>query len=105
MKSLREKYVNKHITNYQLYVMMQQLINEIEELKKNLKPIRKQKRYNLKDAAELLCISVGGLKTRIKRGQIRRITNGATPMVSHLEIERFLKQQNPEFKENESGLF
>ncbi|MBL7921162.1 MAG: hypothetical protein JNJ40_12665 [Bacteroidia bacterium] len=92
--------INKHVTNYQLYSELEVLINEVSDLKKNLKPIKKQKRYNYKDAAELLCITVEGLKTRVKRGQIQRISNGATPMISHEEIERFLKKQNPDFQKN-----
>ena len=80
------------------------MINEVSDLKKSIKPIRKQKRYNYRDAAEILNISVEGLKTRIKRGQIKRITNGAKPMIAHEEIERYLKSQNPDNDENTSEL-
>ena len=48
-----------------------------------------------REASEYFGITVEGLKSRIKRGQIRRITNNNRPLIPYSEIERFIKSQNP----------
>lgn len=96
---------NKQISYTALYDEFEILINEILDLKKIIRPLRKKKYYSYREAAEILNISIEGLKTRIKRGQIQRISNSGKPMLSALEIERFLKSQNPEFMENERGIY
>ena len=95
MSNPNNDYENTNVTNKQLYTLLLQLKNKVADLKKQIKPIKKQKNYNYKDASEILCITVGGLKTRIKRGKIKRITNDGKPMISHEEIQRFLSSQNP----------
>lgn len=67
----------------------------LKNLKKELCIIRTKKYYSYKQAAEILCISVEGLKTRLKRGQMKRVCNGNRPLIAASEIERFLKTQNP----------
>jgi 2-C-methyl-D-erythritol 4-phosphate cytidylyltransferase len=69
---------------------------QIENLKKHIKPQHKQKYYSYKEASELLRISVEGLKTRIKRGQMIRVVNGNRPLINQNEISRWLKTQNPQ---------
>jgi hypothetical protein len=69
---------------------------EIADLKRQLQPIKKQKYYSYKEAAEMLCLTVDGLKTRIKRGQMARVTNNQRPLIAHKEIMRFLEGQNPD---------
>ena len=75
------------------------LTKKVTDLERQIKPIKKQKNYNYIDAAQMLCITVGALKKRITRGQLQRITNYGTPMIAHTEIQRFLKSQNPDYKE------
>jgi len=84
------------MTNKQVIELIANLTNQITELKKQLKPSQKQKFYSYKEAAEMLCITVDGLKSRIKRGQMLRITNNNRPLVAHSEIMRFLGSQNPD---------
>ncbi len=84
------------MTNKQVFDLIANLTNQIEALKKQLKPSQKKKFYSYKEASEMLCISVEGLKTRIKRGQMVRITNNNRPLIAHTEIMRFLSSQNPD---------
>ena len=84
------------MTEKQILGLIANFTAQIEALKKQLKPSQKQKFYSYKEAAEMLCISVEGLKTRIKRGQMVRITNNNRPLIAHVEIMRFLGDQNPD---------
>jgi len=76
--------------------VIDRLMAQVEALQAQLKPTKKLKYYTYKQAAEMLCITVEGLKTRIKRGQMVRVTNNNRPLIAHTEIERFLKEQNPD---------
>ncbi len=78
------------------------LMEEIQRLRKQIETLitqtqfqKKQKNYSYQQASELLCISVEGLKSRIKRGQMQRVSNGNRPLIQASEIERFLNKQNP----------
>ena len=88
------------MSNNEVVKLIECLNNQIIALSKQLKdlqePQQKQKYYSYKDAAKMLCISVDGLKTRIKRGQMVRITNNNRPMIAHAEVMRFLGSQNPD---------
>lgn len=97
MNQIKTGRKNRQITNHEIFDEFEMLINEIASLKKIVKPLKNKKTYNYKEAAELLHLSLEGLKTRIKRGQIKRISNGGKPMISIEEIERYLKNQNPEY--------
>jgi hypothetical protein len=74
--------------------------HKIDLLAKAIQPIRAKKYYSYAEASELLCISVEGLKTRIKRGQMNRICNNSRPLIAQTEIERFLNAQNPKLIRN-----
>lgn len=85
------------MTNKQVIELIANLTNQITELKKQLKPAaQKQKFYSYQEAAQMLCITVDGLKSRIKRRQMVRITNNNRPLIAHSEIMRFLGDQNPD---------
>ena len=85
------------MSNNEVVKLIECLNNQIKALSKQLQqPQQKQKYYSYKDAATMLCITVDGLKTRIKRGQMLRITNNNRPMIAHSEIMRFLGSQNPD---------
>jgi hypothetical protein len=60
----------------------------------------KKKFLNYKQASEYLGISVDGLKSRIRRGQMFKIANNNRPLIAFSEIERFLKLQNPSVIKN-----
>ncbi len=68
----------------------------LKSLLSKLLPVVRKKYYSYKEAAEILCISVEGLKTRLKRGQMFRVCNNNRPLIEASEIERFLKAQNPD---------
>ncbi len=80
-----------------MLIKINQLTEMVESLQKQLIIQKNKKYYSYKEASEILCITVEGLKTRIKRGQMVRITNNNRPLISHVEIERFLNKQNPKF--------
>jgi hypothetical protein len=82
-----------------LFEQLMLLTNKVADLERQIKPNKKQKNYNYVDAAEILCITVSALKKRVVRGQIQRITNFGTPMIAHTEIQRVLKSQNPDYRE------
>ena len=85
------------MSNNEVVKLIECLNNQIKALSKQLqKPHQEQKYYSYKDAATMLCITVEGLKTRIKRGQMVRISNNNRPMIAHTEIMRFLASQNPD---------
>src|ERR1035437_5043452 len=84
------------MSNKEVVQLIASLSNQIKALQKQLQPQQKRKFYSYKDAAHMLCISVEGLKTRIKRGQMVRITNNNRPLIAHTEIMRFLNEQNPD---------
>ena len=70
-------------------------IEKVKSLKREFSPLIKKNYYSYEEAAFILCITIEGLKTRIKRGQMIRTSNNNRPLISHNEIERFLKTQNP----------
>lgn len=70
-------------------------IDKAKQLKREFSPLIKKKYYSYEEAAFILCISIEGLKTRIKRGQMIRTSNNNRPLIADNEIERFLKTQNP----------
>ena len=76
---------------------IQRLTKQIETLITQTQSQKKQKNYSYQQASEMLCISVEGLKSRIKRGQMQRICNGNRPLIQASEIDRFLNKQNPTF--------
>lgn len=85
------------MSNNEVVKLIECLNNQIKALSKQLQPPqKKQKYYSYKDAATMLCITVDGLKTRIKRGQMQRICNNSRPLIAHSEIMRFLGSQNPD---------
>lgn len=84
------------MSNNEVVKLIECLSKQILVLQKQLQPQQKQKYYSYKDAAARLCITVEGLKTRIKRGQMVRICNNNRPMIAHSEIMRFLASQNPD---------
>jgi hypothetical protein len=84
------------MSNNELLKRIECLTNLVIALQKQLQPQQKQKYYSYKVAAEMLGISVDGLKTRIKRGQMLRICNNNRPLIAHTEIMRFLASQNPD---------
>jgi hypothetical protein len=51
--------------------------------------------YTYKEASQHLGITVEGLKSRIKRGQMNRVTNNNRPLIAHSELQRFINSQNP----------
>ena len=83
----------------ELLARLDRLSEENKQLTALSKPQRKEKYYNYKEAASILCITVEGLKTRIKRGQMRRISNGNRPLIADAEIMRYLHNLNPDEKE------
>ena len=88
--------ITSKMTNKDLLIVITELRKEIVELRKQLNPEKKQKFYSYKEAAEMLRITVDGLKSRIKRGQMLRVTNNHKPLIAHTEIMRFLESQNPD---------
>jgi hypothetical protein len=88
------------MSNNEVVKLIECLNNQIIALSKQLKdlqePPKKQKFYSYKEAAVILRITVDGLKSRIKRGQMVRITNNNRPLIAHAEIMRFLGNQNPD---------
>jgi hypothetical protein len=80
-----------------LLIKIEQLTELVVALQKQSIAQKRKKYYSYKEASEILCIKVEGLKTRIKRGQMVRTTNNNRPLISHEEIERFLNNQNPKF--------
>jgi hypothetical protein len=77
------------------------LLSKIDGLEKKIDqlPSKKQneikKYFTYKEASEYLGITVEGLKTRIKRGQMYKVANNNRPLIAFSEIERFLNSQNP----------
>ena len=81
----------------EVYQLISFYNKQFEALTKLVKSSQtKQKFYSYKVASEMLGISVDGLKTRIKRGQMVRICNNNRPLIAHSEIMRFLNSQNPD---------
>jgi hypothetical protein len=67
-------------------------------LRKELKQAigqRKEKIYSYQEASELMNLSIEGLKSRIKRGQIQRVCNGNRPGISGKEINNYFESLNP----------
>jgi len=89
------KHKQSDIHTRDLIRLIEKLTAEIVLLRANLKPPINQKYYSYKQASEMLCISVEGLRTRIRRGQMNRVSNNNRPLIEHKEIMRFLKEQNP----------
>ncbi len=86
------------MTNRDVVQLIQDMSNQQMDALKKLLPtlLGKKKYYTYREAADMLCISVEGLKTRIKRGQMLRICNNNRPLIAHSEIMRFLDSQNPD---------
>lgn len=83
--------------NAEIYELISHYSKQIETLKKLVgQSTPKLKFYTYKQASEMLGITVDGLKTRIKRGQMVRICNNNRPLIAHAEIMRFLGNQNPD---------
>lgn len=81
-------------TNKMLLEAIILLTNRVASLEAQIKPLRADKLYSYKEASEMLNLTVEGLKTRIKRGQIKRTPNGNRPGVLASEIKRYLREQN-----------
>lgn len=85
------------MSNAEIYELISHYNKQIEALKKLVgQSTPKQKFYTYKQASEMLGITVDGLKSRIKRGQMVRICNNNRPLIAHTEIMRFLASQNPD---------
>ena len=84
------------MANKELKATIDRLTAENTLLKSLLKPPKKERFYTYKEAAAMLRISVEGLKSRIKRGQMNRICNNNRPLIALSEIMRFLQEQNPD---------
>jgi hypothetical protein len=86
------------MSNNEVYQLISFYNQQIEALTKLVKSSSqpKQKFYSYKQASEMLGITVDGLKSRIKRGQMQRICNNNRPLIAHAEIMRFLGDQNPD---------
>jgi hypothetical protein len=88
----------KRMTDKKLIQLLKQQNAELlKALQKELAPLRRKKYYTYKEASEILCISVEGLKTRLKRGEMFKVCNNGRPLISGVEIDRYLKSQNPGF--------
>ncbi len=82
--------------------------DSLEETQKQILAILKnsysKKKYlTYKEASEYLGITVEGLKTRIKRGQMFKVANNNRPLIAFTEIERFLNSQNPKILRDLAG--
>lgn len=85
------------MSNAEIYELISHYSKQIESLKKMVgQSTTKLKFYSYKQASEMLGITVDGLKSRIKRGQMVRICNNNRPLIAHSEIMRFLASQNPD---------
>lgn len=71
------------------------LEQKIDQLISNKNQKGTKKYLTYKEASEYLGITVEGLKTRIKRGQMFKVVNNNRPLIAFSEIERFLNSQNP----------
>lgn len=81
--------------NKKLLSYLNCLEQKIDLLLSNKKQKETKKYLTYKEASELLGITVEGLKTRIKRGQMYKVANNNRPLIAFSEIERFLNSQNP----------
>jgi hypothetical protein len=84
------------MSNYKrLLSSFNSLEQKIDQLISNKNQKGTKKYLTYKEASEYLGITVEGLKTRIKRGQMFKVVNNNRPLIAFSEIERFLNSQNP----------
>jgi hypothetical protein len=79
------------------------LEQKIDQLLANKRQKETKKYYTYAEASEHLGITVEGLKTRIKRGQMFKVANNNRPLIAFSEIERFLNSQNPKILRDLAG--
>lgn len=86
-----------------LYDLLMSSRAEVMELKKEFKKagagVKPQQRFfNYAEVAEILRISVSAVRTKVKRNALKRICSDNTPLIEKIELERYFKAQNPDFK-------
>lgn len=89
-----------HKNNKAMFELIVSLKEEIILLKKQGNKGFTQKKifYNYAEVAELLCISVEGVRTKVKRGTLERICSDNTPLITRESLNNYLRSQNPNFK-------
>lgn len=84
-------------------------MSKFDSLEKKIDQLASKKQKETKkyftylEASEYLGITVEGLKTRIKRGQMFKVANNSRPLIAFSEIERFLNSQNPKILRDLAG--
>lgn len=92
------------MSNYKkLLISVGSLEQKIDQLITSKRQKETKKYFTYKEASELLGITVEGLKTRIKRGQMYKVANNNRPLIVFSEIERFLNSQNPKIPRDLAG--
>lgn len=92
------------MSNYKkLLISVGSLEQKIDQLITSKRQKETKKYFTYKEASEYLGISVEGLKTRIKRGQMFKVANNNRPLIAFSEIERFLNSQNPKILRDFAG--
>lgn len=85
-------------TNKQIYELIIKLTVTIAELNKQQKKqtsTRLKVFYSYAEVSRLLCVSVAAIQTKVKRGTLKRVCSDSTPLISRIELIKYLQGQNP----------
>jgi len=84
-----------------IYDLLMSYKAEVMQLKKQISKsnnTNKKLFYNYVEVSEILCISVEGVRSKVKRGSLQRTCNDNTPLISRESLNSYFKKQNPNFE-------
>lgn len=92
-----------NITNKMLYELIASLNAEVISLKQQLKKSSSNNThsklfYSYAEVAQILCISVEGVRSKVRRNELERTCNNNTPLISRESLNNYFKKQNPNYE-------
>lgn len=91
-----------NITNQMLFELLTKANSEVVLLKKQLQKSttnNKKLFYSYSEVAQILCISVEGVRSKVRRGELLRTCNNNTPLIYKDSLNSYFKSQNPDYTE------